>query len=252
MKKKTIFSLILIVMLSGIAHTGAQAQRRAFRHENLPQHDEKPYHFGFSLGLNKMGFALKPVENLHALEGQPLAGAPDPETMYTVLPGPQNGFHIGIVSNLKLTRQLDLRFVPTLSFGDRQIIYGISEDGQQRDLAQDIESTFLDFPIHFKYKSVRFFNTRAYVIGGAKYSHDLASAEDRDDAGQVILARIARNDVYLELGIGFDYYFQFFKFSTELKGSLGLTNLIRPENTVYTNSIDRLNSKIIMLSFLFE
>lgn len=252
MKKKNLLSLIILAVIGLIITDAAYGQRRAFRHENRPQHDLKPYHFGFSLGLNKMSFALKPISNLHEVDGEPLAGAPSFDTLYTVLQGPQNGFHIGIVSNLKLTPQLDLRFIPTLSFGDRQIIYGISDGGATRDLAQNIESTFLDFPVHLKYKSVRFYNTRAYVIGGAKYSHDLASAEDRDEGGEVILARIARNDVYLELGIGFDYYFQFFKFSTELKGSLGMTNLIRPQNTVFTNSIDRLNSKIIMLSFLFE
>ena len=250
--KKTILIFLSLLLVSGLSHKKASAQRRAFQFENLTQHDEKLYHFGFSLGFNQMNFALKPIESFHGLDMNFGASTNEFDTLFSVLPGAENGFHIGIVSNLKLGRQLDLRFVPTLSFGDRQIVYEGVRQNQTLVRRQNIESTFIDFPIHLKYKSIRMVNTRVYVIGGFKYSHDLASAEDRDDAGEEIYARIARNDVYYELGAGFDYYFYYFKFSTEIKASFGLTDLIRPENTVYTNSIDRLNSRILMISFLFE
>jgi hypothetical protein len=250
--KKSTLLLLSLWLLTGITFNTATAQRRAFQFENLTQHDEKLYHFGFSLGVNQMNFALKPIDTFHGLEMNFGANTNEFDTLFSVLPGAENGFHIGIVSNLKLGPQLDLRFVPTLSFGDRQIVYEGVRQNQTLVRRQNIESTFIDFPIHLKYKSIRMVNTRVYVLGGFKYSHDLASAEDRDDAGEEIYARIARNDVYYELGAGIDYYFYYFKFSTEIKASFGLTNLIRPENTVYTNSIDRLNSRILMISFLFE
>lgn len=256
MKKTTIFNLSLLVVLLCIISTSAQAQRRAFSLENYQHHDVKPYHFGFSLGVNQMNFALKPIDSFHGINTAIEAGQMPVDTLHSVLPGAESGFHIGIVSNLKLGPQLDLRFVPTLSFGDRNIIYKgtytANNGSEDFTRSTNIESTFIDFPLHLKYKSVRMVNTRVYIIGGFKYSHDLASAEDRDEGGEIILARIARNDLYYEMGVGFDYYFDYFKFSTELKASFGLSNLIRPEETVYVTSIDRLNSRILMLSFLFE
>jgi len=85
-----------------------------------------------------------------------------------------------------------------------------------------------------------------------KYTHDLASIEL--GVGEDILARVARNDVHYEFGVGFDHYFYYFKFSTEVKASFGLTNLIREGEAgqQYFNSIDRLNARSIMVSFTFE
>lgn len=219
------------------------SQRKAFGFQNLQDHDEKPYHFGFSLGVNKMGFALKP--NFEDLEFR-----------YT-LPEPDYGFHIGIVSNLKLARLWDLRFVPTLSFGDRYIYYHDSGSGfikDNPDRSGIFDPTLLEFPVHFKFKSVRMTNTRVYLIGGLKYSYDLASIEDGvgDDD---IYVRVARNDFHYEMGVGFDYYFYYFKFSAEIKASFGIANLAREgdfEYQRYFSSIDRLNSQSIMISFLFE
>ncbi len=218
---------------------------------NLPHYDYRPYHFGFLLGLNKMDFALKPVEDMHSLDMR-IPGH-NFDTLHSVLAEPEYGFNIGIVSNLKLGPKFDLRFLPTLSFGDRNIIYeGVSKDGRSLVRSQKIESTFLDFPLFVKYKSVRMNNTRVYVIGGFKYSHDLASAEDKDDPDADVIASTYRDDFYYELGVGFDHYFYYFKFSTEIKASFGIRDILKQENTIYTNSIDRLNSQIIQLSFLFE
>lgn len=251
--KKHIFSLILVV-LGLLIHQplAAQYKSRAFKQTNLPQHDNKPYHFGFSLGFNKMDFALRPIENFHSLDMQGKMPFNEFDSLHSVLTRAENGFNIGIVTNLKLSPQWDLRFIPTLTFGDRNIVYKGIRNQNEVTKEQKIESTFVEFPLHFKYKSLRMINTRTYLIGGVKYSHDLASAEDKDDIEEEVIARIRKNDLYYEFGVGFDYYFQFFKFSTEIKASIGMLDMLKRENTVFTNSIDRLNSKIIMISFLFE
>ncbi len=234
------FSFAFLILLMCLASSVAMAQRKSFGHQNLQNHDDKLYHFGFSLGVNQMGFALKP-------------NFEDPRFEYT-LPEPDFGFHIGIVSNLKLAPLWDLRFVPTLSFGDRYIYY--HEEGFIRDYPDAkgvFDPTLLEFPMHLKFKSVRMTNTRVYVIGGLKYSYDLASIELGE--GEDILVRVARNDFHYEMGVGFDYYFYYFKFSAELKASFGMANLARMgeiSNLPFFSSIDRLNSKSIMISFLFE
>lgn len=232
------------------------AQRRLFTQQNLSNYDHKLYHFGFALGFNKMDFSLRPVESLYQMNNNQ---TPTLNTgpMQTVLPRSDFGFHIGIVTNLKISPVLDLRFLPTLSFGDRFIDYQFSDIGGQSSstVTQQFEATFIDFPLHLKYKSIRISNSRAYVLGGFKFSTDLSSNQYKDASEEgTIYARTFKNDFHYELGFGFDHYFEFFKFSTEIKASFGLRNLILPgeSNPVFTNSIDRLNSKIIMVSFLFE
>jgi hypothetical protein len=237
------------------------AQRKAFNQENLSHYDQKPYHFGFSLGFNKMNFALKPVESLFDLNQETEFVTPY-GPMNTVLPRADFGFHIGIVSNLKLSPTLDLRFVPTLAFGDRFIDYQYQRSGQNGQngqqtgsVSQQFETTFIDLPLHLKYKSVRINNTRAYVLGGFKFSTDLSSNQYKDEGDEgIIYARSLKNDFHYELGFGFDHYFYYFKFSTEIKASFGMRNLIYPGESIpiFYNSIDRLNSKVIMVSFLFE
>lgn len=250
---------LIAFLLSGTQ--SLMAQRKAFNQENLSHYDHKPYHFGFSLGFNKMNFALKPVESLYDLYQETEFISPF-GPMYTVLPRADFGFHIGIVSNLKLSPMFDLRFVPTLAFGDRYIDYqyqrsGQNGQGQQQTGAvfQQFETTFIDLPLHIKYKSVRINNTRAYLLGGFKFSTDLSSNQYKDEGDEgIIYARSLKNDFHYELGLGFDHYFYYFKFSTEIKASFGMRNLIYPGESmpIFYNSIDRLNSKVIMVSFLFE
>ncbi|MDX9941935.1 MAG: outer membrane beta-barrel protein [Bacteroidales bacterium] len=235
------------------------AQRKAFSFQNREELDFRPYHFGFSLGFNQMNFALKPAESLRELNNDN-PGDPTYGSFYTVRPEPDLGFHIGIISNLKITSMLDLRFVPTLAFGDRSIVYEYQKaTSNQVDagvIKQKFEVTTIEFPLHLKFKSVRINNARAYVLGGFKFSTDLSSNEYKDEGNEgTIYSRSAKNDFHYELGLGFDYYFPYFKFSTEIKAAFGLQNLIRKGAITYPmfhTSIDRLNSKSIMISFLFE
>ena len=96
-------------------------------------------------------------------------------------------------------------------------------------------------------------NTRAYLIGGPKYSLDLISdARRKEKAGGAEIVKLHRNDLYLDLGAGFDFYNEYFKLGVEVKMSYGLNNLIKKEGTIYTEGIDRLRSKIFTLSLTFE
>ncbi len=248
---KPIAGLFLCIFFM-ISFTSEALSQRDLQMKNIPHYDYRPYHFGFLLGLNQMDFALRPVENLHKLDLEEIGGH-NFDSLHSVLPHSEYGFNIGIVSNLKLGEQFDLRFIPTLTFGDRIITYeGVREDGRSKIRNQTIESTFLDFPLHVKYKSVRMTNTRVYLLGGLKYSHDLASVEDKDDPDSDLLVSTLRNDLYYELGIGFDHYFYYFKFSTEIKASFGLRDILQENNTIYSKSIDGLKSQIFQISFLFE
>ena len=217
---------------------------------NNPQYDRKPYHFGFMIGFNEMDFTLRRQPNFNI----------DPQKegildLYSVDVLPEKGFNVGIISNLRLNDHLDFRFIPDLAFGERNIKYLYSDTvNRTRSVVKKIESTYVEFPFLFKYKGVRLLNARPYIVGGLKYSMDLASqakkkkkTDDNED-----LVKIKRNDISGEVGLGFDFYLKYFKFATEVKMSYGLINIIDKEDTYLTNSIDRMSSKIFMISFLFE
>jgi len=216
------------------------AQRRP-KIENLPKFDMRPYHFGFTLCVNKMDFAIHPVPDFKSLD-----------SVFVVQSTPQWGFNIGIVSDLRIGEYGDLRFIPTLSFGDRILDYTLKDsNGLVFNSSKKIESTFLDFPLLFKYKSKRLNNVRAYVIAGVQYSIDLASQAKKKDKKNSLI-KIKENDFLYQVGVGFDFYLFYFKFATELKMSYGVSDLLKRDGTVYTKSIDKLSSKIFQLSFLFE
>lgn len=242
---------IIVCLLSTSTLSG---QRGIPIRQNLPHYDFRPYHFGFSLGVNQMNFSIQPVEidSLRILNT--MAGSPHGE-LVSVLQRPEFGFHIGIVSNLRLTPMFDLRFVPTLAFGERFLEYRFMRGGAIHIINQPFEATFIDLPLHLKYKSMRMSNVRAYVLGGFKFSIDLSSNQFKEEAEpDLIFARTLRDDFHYEMGAGLDFYFYYFKFSVEIKASFGLRDLIRhgEQGRIFYDPIDRLKSNTIMVSFLFE
>ncbi len=189
-----------------------------------------------------MFFSLKTVEDLLPID-----------SLYVIKADPELGFNIGIVTNLRLGRHFDLRFVPTLSFGERNLIYTLAvNDTLFIDVPKKIESTYLDFPLSIKFKSHRVNNFRAYVMTGVKYSLDLASKAKDKDTDEEIHIKLYKNDYSFEVGVGFEFYATFFKFGTELKMSYGVRDLLKRENNIYTDGIERLSSKIFQISLTFE
>jgi hypothetical protein len=164
------------------------------------------------------------------------------------------GFTVGIVTNLRLSESFDLRFLPGMSFGERKLTYNIPIQ-DINDLGNktfySIKSTFLDFPLLLKYKSRKMNNQRPYLIAGGAYRIDISKS------GQEDLVRLKPLSAYLEAGVGWDSYLQFFRLSTELKFSFGLNNILDngPKSTqaqVYSNAFSKLSSNIFTLSFHFE
>ncbi len=205
---------------------------------NLPNYDRKPIHFGFLVGLNSMDFKIT-------------ANAIQADTLFIIKSQNQKGFNLGIVSNFRLGRNTDLRFLPTLSFAERDIIYTIEVEGELEEIKKDIESTFIEFPINFKYKSNRYNNGRAYLITGAKLNIDLASQRDIDDEG-LELIKLKKTDLMYEIGFGIDFYLEYFKFSPEFKATFGLLDMLVKEETIYSSSIKKMLTHGFAITLTFE
>ena len=134
------------------------------------------------------------------------------------------GINIQVVTNFRPARYFDLRFLPGVSFGQRNIRYytikstdGVPDQYEATyDESQRIESSFLEFPLLLKYKGDRLNNVRPYIIGGINYRYDLAGKKEFDeDKGVHIMLK--RSDLYYEAGAGLDFYLPYFKLSVEIK-----------------------------------
>ena len=64
--------------------------------------------------------------------------------------------------------------------------------------------------------------------------------------------RLNRQDILLEMGFGVDYYLPYFKFTTELRFSYGLLNMVNYDDSQLTRVYDRLGSKMVTLTIYFE
>ncbi|HMK04352.1 MAG TPA: hypothetical protein VK489_09180, partial [Ferruginibacter sp.] len=65
--------------------------------------------------------------------------------------------------------------------------------------------------------------------------------------------KLKRLDYGLEAGLGFHFYFPMFVFTPEVKIGWGLGNLhSRDKNLKFSNTIDKINSRIISFSVTVE
>ncbi len=212
--------------------------------QSVQRPDQSRFHVGMKVGVNRLGFALKTIENPEELgfnEIKPVWGL---------------GFHIGLLFNLNLTPRTSIRLVPTFAFGERYIEYENTEaSGFARIQRQTPEPYLVQLPFHIKYRFVEIGeNTGIYTIGGMKYSYDSSSSEGMRTAAEPLLVRVAQQNIGFEVGLGFERQLSMITLSTEIKYAMGSQNIIREgeEYPRYYEAIDRLSSRAIMLSLIIE
>jgi Outer membrane protein beta-barrel domain len=256
-----LFFAVVCLPFSGISQRKMVLNMETYDQDNV-------FHFGFVLGVNQSLLSIRPIGDLrtHVFDSTYLPDIlplPDSAKVLSINSSPIPGFVISIVANMQMGKHFELQFVPSLSFGDRSINYsletyrfrpGAKEPVQRFTVTKKIPSTYINFPIEIKYKSVRYNNFRPYLLAGAQYSLDLASqAKKREQKNRnEKIVKFNQNDIYVEAGVGFDFYNEWFKFGLELKMMYGLMDVLKRENNIYTESIDKVGSRIFQVSFTFE
>lgn len=206
---------------------------------NFLDFNQKPYYFGITLAYNSSNFKVYQSKDFILNDSI--------NTVESVT-GP--GFNLGIVTNLKIGEYFDVRFLPTLSFGERNINYSPTS-ANRRPFARKVESVFVELPFQARYKSEPFRDMRLFVITGMKYSFDVAS-DSRSRLAET-LVKIAPNDFAMEVGAGIQFFLPYFIFSPEIKYSHGMNNiLIFDKNLEESSIIDKVLSRTFTLSFHFE
>jgi len=228
--KKWMLALVLLVLPMLV-----EAQ------QNFTKNENKILHFGILLGYNQTRFAVTHSETFINHDSIKVVDSPNTP-----------GFNLGIISNFRLSRHIDLRVIPTLIFAEKDLRFTEFRSSGDVTITNTVESLYLDLPIGLKYKSDRFYdNFRFYVMGGMKLDYDLASNSDKRKANDII--KLGKIDVAAEAGFGFEFYFPLFIFSPEIKLSQGINNVHVPTtNLQYSDVISALRSRTLTISLQFE
>jgi hypothetical protein len=236
-RKKVIKPLALFIFLFMIC-TSAWSQKEVYQLE----HDAKPYYFGITIGANITRFQIEQHPRFLQYD-----------SVLEILPLSSPGFQLGLNATGKLSNRFEIRFNPMLMFTDRSITYRLkykdAVDGYEP--TKKIESVIFSFPFQLKFNSDRIGNFRVYMLGGAFTQLDLAANARSRRAEDLV--KLKKSDYGVELGMGFNFYFQSFIFSPEIKLSNGIPNVhSRDENLKYSNVIDRIQSRMIVISIHLE
>jgi hypothetical protein len=216
-----------------------------------PTSDLKRLHMGITLGFNTMNYRILPTTALLVPFYQ--------DSVQHLEAMPSVGFNLAFITDLRLNDHFNLRVQPGLIFGQRNLhytmrnMYETAEDGSMLtyDYVMKVSSIYVDIPLLLKYRARRINNYRPYLIAGGSVKYDLETLRTvRSNSGYTI--RQVPLDFFYEFGFGVDWYFVYFKFSTEFKFEFGTRNILKPDNVEYTEVIDKLYSRMFVVSFHFE
>ena len=235
-KINTVFIFIICIL----SFSSISAQIKAKDNVNYFGFQNKNYYFGISpIGASISRFRIDRSSQF-ALN----------DSISIIESASKPGYVVNLIGNIKIGEYFDFRFVPGFSFMFRSLTF---QTASQNSYQKTIESVNLEVPMLVRFKSAPFHDKRLFVIGGIKYSYDVASnsrvrRELADD-----LIQISPHDFSVEAGAGIQIFFPYFIFSPEIKISQGVGNIhIFKNNLTESQVLDQLLSKVIQISFHFE
>ena len=231
--------LLLLIGIGCLVSVFAMAQKERVR--NQPYADFKMFHLGFHLGLHSQDLLMT---NTGAV-------TESGEILFAEIPSFSPGFSVGIIGDMFVNPYMNLRFTPTLHFGDKEVIF--IEQNTAETFSYVVRSNYLSFPLAIKYSALRLNNYRPYLIGGVYGALDLGRKKDTP----LLLRGV---DYGLEFGVGCDFYLPYFKLCPELRFSFGLADLLQKDRSdlsnkelmKYTDAMSRASSRMVTLVFNFE
>ena len=232
---KRLFTYILLLLLPLFA----VAQERKV--QNKPYIDFRRLHYGFFIGTHMQDMEF--VNNGFVTENG--------ESWFADIATYNPGFSVGVLADLRLNTYMSLRAIPTMHFGQNIVRFREQKSGETSK--QSVKTTYIAVPVHVKFAAERFNNYRPYVTAGVSPMWNLTVKKQQ----QLLLRKF---DFMIEVGVGCDFYLPFFKLIPELKFSFSPLDVLKKERNdlldanylKFTQSVDRVASKMIVLSLYFE
>lgn len=250
MIKRLLISLTILLLSISAKSQDTQVQNR-------PYTDLRPFHFGVMVGTH--------LQDLEFMNVGPQTITTDDGVVERVITTDQDrwdpGFTVGVLGETRLGSNFAFRLAPAMYFGTRNIKFmNLSEKtgaGEYVTRNQELKTIYISTAMDLIFSAPRFNNHRPYIMAGFNPMLNL-SGGDND------YVKLKGYDLFLEVGIGCDFYLPFFKLRPELKFSYGLTNCLDTKHAdrfkdpsmadryMYANSVKECRSKIIALTFYFE
>ena len=232
-----------MLMLVAAMASAASARDLNDKLQNRPYADLRKWHLGFSIGTYTGG--LNFTHNGFITD--------DGAQWRLEQPDYQPGFSVKGLVDLRLNNYFSLRFSPGMYFGSYDLKMADYNNPENTE-RQNIKTAMVVMPFDLKYAAMRYRNARPYVIGGVMPAFDVSKR--RSD-----FIKLKSSDVYLSVGFGCDFYLPYFKFIPEVKFCFGLSDLLvrdrpdledNPAAQVFTKSLSKITSKMIVFTFYFE
>ena len=248
MKKKL---LTFIISLAITIQAGAQERTV----ENRPYTDLRPFHFGVLVGTHFQDIEFQNAGPVTYLDADGI----EQHGCVTVDQDRWDpGFTVGVLGEFRLNNHFQLRIAPAMYFGTRHFtFYNMQEkDGAGNPIQQkqEMKTAYISSAFDLIFAAQRFNNHRPYIMAGINPMMNLNSKNED-------YIKLKKKDLFLELGLGCDFYLPYFKLRPELKFMYGITDTydknhiknVKDKSTLpYTLSAKSAHSKMIALTFYFE
>ena len=239
LRRKIINIIIPVLMLPSIAFT-------QFRDVlNLEDHDDKSFHFGIHLGVNRAHFSF--THHPLFLQRDSVMGV---ESINST------GINLAWLVNIRLGEHFDIRTYPlSLVFTEKAFEYSLKYPdkpaGESPITIKKVQGITLALPLQVKFSSDRINNFKVYMMAGGRLEYDLAANAGAKKSGNLI--KLKPLDYGIDASLGFHFYFPFFVLTPEVKIGWGLANLhSRDEDFKFSNVIDQINSRTLTFSLTVE
>ncbi len=230
-----IIFILLSCCFSALSVKAQNTKRPSLYSLHLPDYDDKQIHYGFFIAGHMSTLNRR-------YSGQFVNGN---DTIAAINNRWSPSYGLGFIVAYALDPQFDLCLVPAFAYYERNVDY-ISTAGHTK--TQTVESGFIELSMLARYKSIRRGNIRMYMLGGIKPGIEVGS--NIKSRGLNAL-RTQNWDVSVEYGFGFDLFYEYFKFSPEIRFSHGLTNLLVKDSNIYSRGLSRLGAHSVSLYLYF-
>jgi hypothetical protein len=209
---------------------------------NQPDHDEKAFHFGINVGVNRAHYNFSRHPKFLATD-----------SVMVIESINSTGINLAWLVNMRISDHFDLRTYPiNLVFTEKafeyQLTYPDRPLGEQPVTIKKVQGITLALPLQVKFTSDRIANLKVYMLGGGKIEYDLAAGKQQEE-----MLKLKKLDYGIEAGMGFHIYFPVFVLTPEIKVGWGLNNVhSRNENLKFSNTIDKINARTITFSLTVE
>lgn len=206
--------------------------------DNLVNYEDQWIHYGFLIGVHSSKYVTRHSE---------FFTSPAMDTVHSIVPGNLGGFKLGFVINMRIAEYLDFRILPTVGFYENDLTYRYTDGTSIRELK---DATMVELPLLLKYKSARRGNLAMYMLFGINPSLEASGKGDERDIGTKLELR--NWNLAIDVGVGLDMFYPYFKFSPEIRYSYGLRNMLTDDPNEFSVGLDKLTTQNLGIFITFE